>query len=142
MNGVRRDIDQLLKQSISVYQEIGAIYNTLLQTSLNTASIDKLAQDSEAVERFLVTVAEVDSQIQELQRADNSLTTASTAALLAQREMTIAQLLGTNKTIAKKAQNTAFMLKHDCGTMAKNHSAIAGYGNAGTPKRSIFKGSF
>lgn len=142
IDGIRQDIDQLLQQSISLYQEIGAIYHNLLQTSLNTASAGKLTEDSHRVEGYLVDASEVDTQIQELQRQGNYLKTESTTALLAQREMAIAELVGTNKTIAKKAQNTASMLRHECSTMAKNHSAIAGYGNSGTAKRSIFKGSF
>lgn len=119
-----QNIESLLAQSCSLYQELGSVYAEL---SKNISSSPLLIQ------RFSQQIAELQEECKVIDKEiKNRLTQedkqdASNRQLLTQREELLKRLIQHNKTLSKNAGNVKSHIMYEMNSMNTNRNAINGY---------------
>ncbi len=119
-----QNIDSLLTQSCSFYQELGSVYTEL---SKNISSSPHLIQRfsqriNELQDECKVIDKEIETKLTQEDRQD-----ASNMQLLTQREELLKGLIQHNKTLSKNAGNVKSLIMHEMNSMNTNRNAINGY---------------
>lgn len=137
-----QNCEQLLNESIKIYQEIGSCYDIILKSSLNDRNSDQIEQQAKSIDMFSQKAQEIDNQLQQL-IPPASEQNDRIQALISLRTQQLQALLDQNSQISKRAGNIASLLKHEFSNLAKNNSAITQYGQSiPTQRKSMLKNSY
>ena len=134
--------EQLLIESIKIYQLIDNYYDNMLQMPLGTADPNQLNKQSQLIASCSEQLLKIDEQLKALV-PELQLRTENTKLLVDKRKQLIKELINKNNTISQKASNISSALKHEFSNLAKNQSAINRYGQSmPTQKRSMLNNSY
>ncbi len=137
-----KNCEQLLMESISIYQMIDSCYDTMLQCPLGNVKPEQLTGQSEKIAVYSARSRDIDDALKKL-LPSTSQQTEKTTELLDKREKIIQELIAKNSVICQKAANVSSALKHEFSNLVKNRTAINQYGQSiPCQRRSMLNNSY
>ncbi len=137
---VETSCDALLIKALRLYQEVETLYQSMPK-DLAAPAVMKAMTTVETINALLRDGQIMDNHIAEILKTQPGRS-ASTKALLDERNEILERIHSNNQEIAKRAENVKSLLRHEITSLSTSHHAIKGYKPAGVERQYIVRDSF